>query len=131
MSFMEMVIDETMRMYPAAIRTDRTTSSDYESNGIKFKKGQLVNVLIYALHHDEQLYPEPHKFIPERFNEANKKQRPNESFIPFGAGPRSCVAQRFALLEMKLLLASILSKFKFEKCSKTIVIFLLLIYWNS
>ena len=56
-------------------------------------------------------------------DEVNKKQRPNESFIPFGAGPRSCVAQRFALLEMKLLLASILFKFKFEKCSKTIVIY--------
>ena len=123
MCFMGMVIDETMRMYPAALRTERTTSSDYEHNGLKFRKGEIVNVLIYALHHDEQLYPEPHKFIPERFSEANKKQRPNEAFIPFGAGPRSCVAQRFALLEIKLLLASILSKYKFEQCSKTIVTF--------
>jgi cytochrome P450 len=121
MTFMEMVIDETMRMYPASSRTDRAASSDYEYKNMKIKKGDIVNILIYAIHHDETYYPEPYKFMPERFSEINKKTRPNETFIPFGAGPRSCVAMRFALLEIKLLLASILTKYKFEKCEKTIV----------
>ena len=121
MSFMDMVIDETLRMYPPNNRTNRIVAEDYEYKGIKIEKGLTLNFLIYALHHNPLYFPEPYKFMPERHSDVNKKQRPNDAFIPFGAGPRSCIAMRFALLEMKLILASMLSKYKFEKCDKTIV----------
>lgn len=64
--------------------------------------------------HDEKYYPESEKFIPER-------ERPVDCFLPFGSGPRTCVAMRFNLFEIKLALTNILSKYRFEKCSKTVV----------
>nr|QUF59372.1 cytochrome p450 CYP3044B5 [Brachionus angularis] len=119
MNYMNMVIDETLRMYPPAIRFDRVADDDYEYEGIKIKKGALVIVPIWALHYDKEIYPDPEKFIPERFNEENKKLRENCTYLPFGAGPRNCIGMRFALLEIKFTLATILSKFKFVKCDKT------------
>ena len=119
MTYLDMVIDETQRMYPAAVRLDRVCNEDYEFEGIKMKKGQLWIGAIYALHHDEELYPNPEKFDPERFNEENRKTRDNISLIPFGDGPRSCIAMRFAILEMKILMAVLLTKFKFVKCDQT------------
>ncbi len=114
-----MVIEETQRMYPAATRLDRVCNQDYEYEGIKMKKGQIWVAAITALHYDEELYPDPEKFDPERFNEINKKNRESVAHIPFGAGPRNCIAMRFALLEMKILLVTILTKYKFVKCDET------------
>ena len=122
MKYMDMVIDETLRMYPPASRLDRVASNDYEYEGIKIKKGQVVGVAIYAMHHDPDLYPNPEKFDPNRFSDENKKNRESVAFLPFGAGPRNCIGMRFALIEIKLLLASILSKYRFLPCDKTPVI---------
>jgi cytochrome P450 family 3 subfamily A len=114
-----MVIDETLRMFPAALRLDRVAGEDFEYEGIKIEKGQVVAVPLWALHHDPEIYPDPDRFDPERFNEENKKKRDNNAYLPFGNGPRNCLGMRFAILEMKLTLANILSKFRFEKCDKT------------
>nr|QUF59371.1 cytochrome p450 CYP3044B4 [Brachionus angularis] len=119
MNYMNMVIDETLRMYPPALRFDRVAKEDYEYEDIKIKKGQIISVPIWALHHDEEVYPDPDKFIPERFNDENKKSRDSSAYLPFGSGPRSCIGMRFAFLEIKFTLAAILSKFKFVKCDKT------------
>lgn len=119
MKYMDMVIEETLRLYPPAARLDRVASNDYTYNGIEIKKGQTVVVPVYALHHDPDLYPDPEQFDPERFSDASKKNRESVAFLPFGAGPRNCVGMRFALIEIKLLLASILSKYRFVPCSQT------------
>ena len=86
MSYMDMFIEETQRMYPATPRVDRVCSQDYEFEGIKLKRGQIWVASIGALHYDEELYPNPEKFDPERFNEKNKKSREQVAHIPFGAG---------------------------------------------
>ena len=119
MSYMDMVINETLRMCPAALRLDRVCNKDYTYENIKIPKGQIWSLCIYALHYDPELYPEPEKFDPERFNEDNKKKRENEAFMPFGTGPRNCIGMRFALLEIKFLISTILSKYKFNKCDET------------
>lgn len=119
MKYMDMVIDETMRVYPTATRLDRVANKDYEYEGIKFPKGLIITVPIYALHHDPDIYPDPEQFNPERFSEENKRSRENVAFIPFGAGPRICIGMRFSMIEMKLLLSSILSKYRFVTCEKT------------
>jgi cytochrome P450 family 3 subfamily A len=121
MSYMEMVIEETLRMYPPLLRTDRVCNSKdgYEYNSIKMPAGQIWSVPIWALHHDSDLYPDPYRFDPERFNEANKRARESTAFLPFGAGPRMCLGMRFALIVAKILLSVILKKYKFEKCEKT------------
>lgn len=110
---MSLCISETQRMYTVA-QSDREANSDFEHNGIKLKKGQHVVTLLYTMSHDESVFPEADKFKPER-------ERPGENFLPFGSGPRNCIAQRFALIEIKLLMATILSRYRFEKCEKTIV----------
>ena len=116
---MEQCIDETLRMYPPASRVDRVLNQEYTYNGIKMPVGQVWSVGLWSLHHDPEIYPDPFKFDPERFSQDGKKKRDNEAFIPFGTGPRNCIGLRFALLEIKLLLATILSKYKFVKCEQT------------
>ena len=113
MHYMNSVIAETQRMYTIEL-TDREAHEDYEYKGIKLKKGQIVQILLRAMSHDETVFPDADKFIPER-------NRDVDQFMPFGSGPRTCIAQRFALLEIKLLLSTILARFRFERCEKTIV----------
>jgi cytochrome P450 family 3 subfamily A len=122
MKYMDMVIDETLRLYPIGAFADRVASNDYEYKGLKIKKDQLITIPIYALHRDPEIYPNPDEFDPERFSDENKRKRENESFMPFGAGPRNCIGMRFALTEVKLLLTSVLSKYNFQPCDQTPVI---------
>ncbi|CAF0708583.1 unnamed protein product [Brachionus calyciflorus] len=82
-------------------------------------KDLMIFVPLYALHHNPEIYPDPDRFDPERFNDENKQKRENNTYLPFGNGPRNCLGMRFALLEMKLALALTLSKFRFETCDKT------------
>nr|AHL88980.1 cytochrome p450 3044A2 [Brachionus koreanus] len=119
MKFMDQVINETLRMYPGAVRFDRVARQDYEFNGIKIKKGTVVTVPVRSIHYDAEIYPDPYEFKPERFDGKGKKNRENVCFLPFGAGPRSCLGMRFAIIEIKLLLSLILSKYRFEKFEKT------------
>lgn len=119
MVYMDQFIDETLRMYPAVLRLDRVASLDFEYNGMKIKKGMVLDVPVWALHYDPQIYPEPFKFDPDRFNDTNKSKRDRTAFLPFGIGPRNCVGMRFALVEIKFALSTILSRFYFEKCHKT------------
>ena len=73
----------------------------------------------YAIHHDPQYYPDPYKFIPERFNAENKKNRNPYAYMPFGVGPRNCIAMRFAIIEGKCALAHLMHNFRVEPCTKT------------
>lgn len=92
MKFLDMAIDESLRMYPIAPRTERESSSDYVfDNRIHLKKGDICAVSIWALHHDPDIYPDPFKFDPYRFDEKSKKSREGCAFMPFGSGPRNCV----------------------------------------
>lgn len=120
MKYMEAVINETLRMYPPAQHVERVVTQNIDYADFSLKKGQVIMVPVYALHHDPEYYPEPERFRPERFfDELEKKSRDNLVFMPFGAGPRVCLGNRFALIEIKILLATVLSKFRFERCSKT------------
>ncbi|CAF0837522.1 unnamed protein product [Brachionus calyciflorus] len=119
MKYLSMVIDETLRIFPAAVRLDRIASEDFEYEGIKIEKDQMIVVPIFALHHNKDIYPDPDRFDPERFSDENKQKRDNNAYLPFGNGPRNCLGMRFAILEMKLALATTLSKFRFDTCDKT------------
>lgn len=69
---------------------------------------------VYHLHHDSKLWDSPEKFMPSRFEGANKKLIHPTQWLPFGSGPRNCIGIRFALLEAKLSVANILLKFRLE-----------------
>ena len=119
--YLDAVIAESLRKYPPSIRVNRITSQKYQlgNTGITLDKGFNVSILAYAIHHNEEYYPSPEKFKPERFLPENRDQIKPFTYLPFGSGPRNCVGMRFALLETKLALVNIITRFKFVKSSKT------------
>jgi cytochrome P450 family 9 len=74
---------------------------------------------INAYHHDPNYFPEPEKFIPERFSEDNKGNIDPDTYLPFGIGPRNCIGSRFALMEVKTIFYYLLRNFSFEVTAKT------------
>ncbi|XP_052782647.1 cytochrome P450 3A2-like [Mya arenaria] len=119
MPYLDQVINETLRMYPPLAATNRTTShhKDVLLDGYWFPANTLIQYSIYMIHHDPQLYPEPDKFIPERFLPEEKAKRDPFTFIPFGL--RNCIDMRLALLEAKIALVATLRKVKFVQVPET------------
>uniref|UniRef100_A0A4W6F4W6 unspecific monooxygenase n=1 Tax=Lates calcarifer TaxID=8187 RepID=A0A4W6F4W6_LATCA len=119
MEYLDMVVNESMRLYPIANRLERMSKASVEVNGVTIPKGTVIMVPVYTLHHDPALWPEPDAFKPERFSKENKDNIDPYAFLPFGAGPRNCIGMRFALLMMKLAVVEILQKFSFVTCKET------------
>lgn len=124
MKFLDMVVSEGLRKWPPAPQIERTCTKDYEMDlgggkRIPIMKGQLIMLPIYHLHRDPNNFPDPEKFDPHRFSDERKDSIVSGSYIPFGMGPRTCIGSRFALMEAKLMLFYLLSKFSVVKCDKT------------
>lgn len=114
------VIEESMRMYPPAwIITRRAQRSDV-LDGYFIPAGTHLLVCPYAIHRHPDYWPEPEKFIPERFFEDNRKAIHRFSYIPFGAGPRTCIASHLALVEAQAILAGLLPYFDLHISNKKI-----------
>ncbi|KAG5678223.1 hypothetical protein PVAND_007915 [Polypedilum vanderplanki] len=124
MKFLDMVVSETLRKWPPAGQLDRCCNKEYKldlENGksVIIEKGKNVFLPVYQIHHDPDYYTEPEKFNPYRFSDENKENLVPGTFLPFGIGPRACLASRFALMSVKLILVKILNDFKIEPCEKT------------
>ncbi|KAL7026342.1 hypothetical protein ACKWTF_013875 [Chironomus riparius] len=121
MKLLQMVIDETLRMYPPGAIGLRKASRDYKIRNSKLviPKDSLVIIPIFSIHNDPKNYPEPEKFNPQRFNEENKAKRHPMAHIPFGNGPRNCIGDRFAMTQTKIALIQLLINFRFLKTNKT------------
>ncbi|ELW68837.1 Thromboxane-A synthase [Tupaia chinensis] len=97
----------------------REAARDCEVLGQRIPAGAVLEMAVGALHHDPEHWPHPETFDPERFTaEAQRRQRPF-TYLPFGAGPRSCMGVRLGLLEVKLTLFHILCQFRFQACPET------------
>jgi cytochrome P450 len=115
LTFMEAVIYETMRIFPPlTLFVTRTCVADFKYKDITIPAGANITVPVYQLHHDARYWQEPEKFDPERFMGTNKGKVNLTAFQPFGNGPRNCIGMRFALLEIKLALARLLTKYRLE-----------------
>ncbi|XP_078001010.1 cytochrome P450 3A29-like [Glandiceps talaboti] len=119
MPYLDMVISETLRMYPPAGRFDRVCNEDVNIGGFNIPDGMVINVAVYAIHHNPEIYPEPERFDPERFTKEEKEKRHPYAWLPFGAGPRNCIGMRFGLLEAKIGLVHAFKNFTFEPCAET------------
>ena len=124
MAYLEAAIHENLRLYPSLIGQERICKKDVEVKGIKFKKGMAVKIPIYSAHHNPDFFPEPEVFKPERFLKENKDEIIPYTYIAFSGGPRICLGQRFAMVEMKIGISKILKKFRIEKCPETKLEFL-------
>ena len=110
-SYMQMFVEEVMRLYPPGPLLGRTLDDDAVVEGRKLPKGQWLEIGVYGLHHNPEVWPEPEKFDPERFSAKNKHGRHAYSFLPFSAGNRGCLGQKFAMFEMKTVLSQILQRY--------------------
>ena len=97
----------------------RTCTKDCVVNGIPFKTGTRIQLSIYASHYDEEFFPEPDQYKPERFLKENSDQIVPYTWRPFGAGNRKCLGERLAMTEMKIFMAMFLRKFRVVKSPKT------------
>jgi cytochrome P450 len=102
----EQVVKEAMRLYPPAPGAARQPVEDVRVGNYTLPQGALINVSIYAAHHDPALYPDPERFDPERFTPEAEKARHRYAYLPFGGGPRICIGNSFAMMEARLILAT-------------------------
>ncbi|XP_067238521.1 cytochrome P450 3A40-like isoform X1 [Chanodichthys erythropterus] len=119
MDYLEMAINESMRLLPTAPRLERSCKKTVEINGVTIPKDTLVGIPTYVLCRDPQLWDSPDEFRPERFSPENKSEVNQYAFLPFGLGPRNCIGMRFALMIMKLLVVKLLQNFTVETCKET------------
>ena len=104
------VLHEALRLCPPAAAVGRMATRDIEVDGYRVEAGTMLAVGTYALHRDPALWDNPLAFDPDRFNPENSKGRDRWQYIPFGAGPRSCIGDHFAMLEATLALATIVQR---------------------
>jgi cytochrome P450 family 6 len=115
MTYLEQCVNETLRKYPGGATLQRIALSDYklQNSDITIPKNTGVIIPVHAIHWDEELYPNPSKFDPERFTPEEIASRHPMAYIPFGEGPRICVGLRFGLVQTKIALAKVLMRYKF------------------
>lgn len=121
LKYLHGVVSESLRLYPPATRVERSPVDDYVlgDTGIKVKKGDLIAVPVYSMHHDPHYFPDPFKFDPERFSDENVSSIQPYTYLPFGAGPRNCIGMRFALQAVKLSLIYTIRNVKVVRTEKT------------
>jgi len=115
--YLTAVIKETMRMYPVVASIARQLEEDHRIGEYDLPKGTLVAVNVIALHYNHRVWKDPTIFDPSRFLRSDSDSDAVISplnYMPFGYGRRTCIGQNFAMVEMKLILASLLYKFKFQ-----------------
>ncbi|KAH8402289.1 hypothetical protein KR009_010989 [Drosophila setifemur] len=121
MTYLEQVIAETLRKYPIVPHLVRHTERDYSVPGTKhtFEKGTTVLIPVHSMHRDPELYPQPEKFDPSRFDPGQEKSRHPMAYLPFGDGPRNCIGMRFGKIQTKIGLVTLLRSFKFGASHRT------------
>lgn len=100
---------------------NRRTQNDYRvpDSDIVLEKGMSIVIPAYAIQHDEEYYPNPEQFNPDRFNSEESKKRDPMSWLPFGDGPRNCIGLRFGMMQARIGLVTLLNNFEFSLGSQT------------
>ncbi len=112
--YLEAVVNETLRLYPAAWIIGRRTVADEEFEGYLLKNDSELQICILALHRNAKYWSEPDTFKPERFLGETPEPSAKQAYMPFGAGPRRCIGNIFALMEMQIAIAKILMRYRLK-----------------
>jgi len=106
------VIQETLRLYPPVWLFDRRALGPDDLAGTKVSAGDLVIFCPYAIHRLPELWPDPEAFRPERFEAGHEEQKNKFAYLPFSAGPRTCIGNSFAILESQIIMGTLLARFR-------------------
>jgi len=109
--YLEMVVKEAMRLFPPAWMMGRRALKDYELEGYHLPEGSFAVLSPWVTHHMAEYFVEPERFWPERFDPVAGEKHPSFAYFPFGAGPRMCIGATFAMMEARLLLATIIQRY--------------------
>jgi cytochrome P450 len=111
------VVNEVLRLYPPAYVMARTSIAPCTIGGYDFPVGSTIVLSQWVTHHDARFFSDPDAFLPERWLDGLEDRLPAGAYFPFGDGPRRCIGQNFALMEVVLVMATIAQKFQFRLAS--------------
>lgn len=114
LSYTNAVVKESLRVYPPVWTMARLATDDVEVGGVRLRAGEQAILPQWVVHRDARWFPEPEAFRPERFLGDAHKELPRFSYFPFGGGPRVCIGQHFALMELVFVVARLSQSFVFE-----------------
>ncbi len=117
LSYLAAVVSESLRLYPPVWLMVRESQLAFQLGGEEYPPGLQVLISPFVVHHDARWHPEPEQFRPERWLNDSARLRPALSYLPFGAGSRLCIGRPFALLEISLVLAAVLSRWRLERAA--------------
>ncbi len=114
MPYLEMVLDEVLRLYPPAWIGPRRAVREFSWGGHSVPKGAYLNYCSWASHRIPEFFPEPEAFVPERFTRERKAALPRGAYVPFGGGKRICIGKRFGQIEVKLVATMLLQRLRLD-----------------
>jgi len=119
MKYLECCIKESLRIFPPVPLISRNIEENIEmGDGRIIPRGTTAVISPYFLHRDESVFPDPEKFDPERFSLKNITNRHPYAYIPFAAGPRNCIGQKYATTALKTVISKIVLNFELGGCEK-------------
>jgi len=114
LTYTHQVIDETLRIYPPTSLLARQALFDDTIGGYEVKSGAMIILVPHIVHRHPEIWPDPERFDPDRFLPENEAARPKSAYIPFASGPRVCIGNSFAMLEMLLAVAMASARYRIE-----------------
>lgn len=121
-TYTKQCIEEAMRLYPPVYFSDRVAIEEDEYNNLKLKKGNTILISFFEIHRHKDFWSNPDQFNPDRFDIDVDKKEYSDHYFPFGAGPRMCIGNNFAMYEMILAISNIIKKYKIGTSLKAIEI---------
>lgn len=110
--YLDLIVKESLRLLPPISYVGRKLTEDTELNGATIPAGQDIFIPIYMVHRNPKIYPDPERFIPERFAEDAENLRGPYDYIPFSIGSRNCIGQKYGMMQLKMTVVRLIANFR-------------------